>query len=95
MYGVSDDGLSICCHIHGFSPYFYVSLPVHFKTSHCGEFKSALNKAIMNDLKSNRDEISEPVLAVEIVHKLNIYGYQGDNKAPFAKITLAVPRYVK
>jgi DNA polymerase delta subunit 1 len=92
MYGVTEEGHSVCCHIHGFSPYFYVSLPENFNASHCGEFKAALNRAIMSDLKSNREEVSEPVLAIEIVYKLNIYGYHGDNKTPFAKITLAIPR---
>lgn len=92
MYGVTEDGHSLCCHIHGFSPYFYASLPEKFKPSHCGEFKVALNKAIMADLRSNREEITEPVLMVEIVYKMNIYGYHGNNKTPFAKITLAIPR---
>ncbi len=27
MFGVTDDGNSVCCHIHGFAPYFYVSAP--------------------------------------------------------------------
>ncbi|CAG7733267.1 unnamed protein product, partial [Allacma fusca] len=26
MYGVTDDGNAVCCHVHGFSPYFYVSV---------------------------------------------------------------------
>lgn len=27
LYGVTDDGLSVLAYIHGFTPYFYVSLP--------------------------------------------------------------------
>lgn len=92
MYGVTGDGRSICCHIHGFSPYFYVSLPQKFDSSLCGPFKAALNQAIIKDMRSNKLEIAEPVLMVELVQKLNIYGYAGDQKITYAKITLALPK---
>lgn len=26
-FGVTDEGVSICCHIHGFAPYFYTPAP--------------------------------------------------------------------
>jgi len=94
MFGVTEEGHSVCCHVHGFPPYFYVSLPESFQPMHCGEFKAALNKALLGDLKSNREGISEAVLAVDIVYKLNIYGYHSDTKTPFAKILLAIPRCV-
>ena len=93
MYGVTEDGHSVCCHVHGFSPYFYASVPSNFTQSHCGELKGALNRAVLADLKSNREQITEPILAIELVMKQNIYGYNGDNKIPFAKITVAIPRY--
>ena len=89
---MTEDGHSVCCHIHGFSPYFYVAVPDQFDSSPCGELKSALNSALLKDLKSNKDSTSEPVLMVELVYKINIYGYRGDKKMPFAKITLAFPR---
>ena len=92
MYGVTEDGNSVCCHIHGFTPYFYVSLPENFTAANCGAMKSALNKVMLAEGKSGKAEIAEPVLAVELVRKLNIYGYRGDEKQPFAKVTVAVPR---
>jgi DNA polymerase delta subunit 1 len=94
MYGVTEDGYSVCCHVHGFSPYFYVSLPDKFTHQHCGEFKQALNQAVLKDMKSNRDSVSEPVLMVELVYKINMYGYRGEDKTPHAKITVSVPRLV-
>lgn len=27
MFGVTDSGNSVCCHVHGFAPYFYVPAP--------------------------------------------------------------------
>jgi len=94
MYGVTQEGYSVCCHIHGFSPYFYVSLPEKCTYAHCGDLKTALNKAIMADMRSNKQDIIEPVLKVDLVQKLNIYGYHGENKTQFAKIVVAIPRYV-
>jgi hypothetical protein len=39
MYGVTMEGNSICCHVHGFSPYFFVSAPSNFANSDCHPFK--------------------------------------------------------
>ncbi|OXA50987.1 DNA polymerase delta catalytic subunit [Folsomia candida] len=94
MYGVTEDGHAICCHVHGFSPYFYVSVPEQFTSRHCGEFKQSLNQALLKDMRSSKDNVTEAVLMVELVYKINIYGYRGENKSPFAKITLAVPRLI-
>lgn len=27
-FGVTDEGFSVCCHIHGFAPYFYTPAPL-------------------------------------------------------------------
>jgi DNA polymerase delta subunit 1 len=92
MYGATEDGLSICCHVHGFAPYFYVALPNKFTLQHCGEFKKAINHAVRRDMSYTRDSVTEPVLMVELVYKINMYGYRGEDKTPFAKITVAIPR---
>lgn len=39
MFGITKEGNSICCHIHGFSPYFYVSVPETFGNNDCQPFK--------------------------------------------------------
>lgn len=39
MYGVTSDGNSVCCHVHGFSPYFFMSAPTDFTYEHCRPFK--------------------------------------------------------
>ncbi|XP_069687440.1 DNA polymerase delta catalytic subunit isoform X2 [Periplaneta americana] len=94
MYGVTMEGNSVCCHVHGFTPYFFVSAPSNFTNKDCYAFKMALNKAVMADLRSNREGIQEAVLAVELIHRLNIMGFSGDDKVPFIKITLALPRLI-
>lgn len=94
MYGVTMEGNSVCCHVHGFTPYFYVLAPSNFKEEHIKPFKDALDRAIMDDFKSNPDKIQEAVVAVELVYRQSIFGYTGDAKFPFLKISVALPKLI-
>ncbi|XP_076179052.1 DNA polymerase delta 1, catalytic subunit isoform X1 [Ptiloglossa arizonensis] len=94
MYGVTEQENSVCCHVHGFCPYLYVSAPSNFTNHHCKPFKDALNTAVLKDMRSNPQNIQEAVLAVEQVYKQNMYGYAGSEKSLFLKITVAVPRLI-
>ncbi|XP_015438316.1 PREDICTED: DNA polymerase delta catalytic subunit [Dufourea novaeangliae] len=94
MYGVTEQGNSVCCHVHGFCPYLYVSAPHNFTEQHCRPFKNALDKAILKDMRSNPENIQEAILAVERLYKQNMYGYTGNEKSLFLKITVAVPKLI-
>ncbi|XP_011645822.1 DNA polymerase delta catalytic subunit isoform X2 [Pogonomyrmex barbatus] len=94
MFGVTELGNSVCCHVHGFCPYLFVSAPPNFTNNHCRPFKEALDQAVKKDMKSNPDNIQETILAVEVVYKQSMYGYEGHNKLPFLKITVAVPKLI-
>lgn len=39
MFGVTELENSICCHVHGFCPYLFVSAPPNFTNNHCKPFK--------------------------------------------------------
>lgn len=59
MYGVTMEGNSVCCHVHGFSPYFFASAPSDFKASNCKPFKvchvfSLLTKCIKTQFFHNK-----------------------------------------
>jgi len=54
----------------------------------------ALNKAVLADLRSNKETIKEAVVAVELVQHLNLLGYNGESKMRFIRITLALPRLI-
>lgn len=58
MYGVTMEGNSVLCHIHGFVPYFYIPAPPGFDHSYCSEFLDELDKVVLNDMRSNKDNIS-------------------------------------
>ncbi|XP_076249179.1 DNA polymerase delta 1, catalytic subunit [Calliopsis andreniformis] len=94
MYGVTEGGNSVCCHVHGFCSYLYVAAPHNFTEHHCRPFRDALDKAILKDMRSNPDNIQEAVLAVERVYKRNMYGYGGTMKSLFLKITVALPKLI-
>ncbi|XP_066276800.1 DNA polymerase delta catalytic subunit-like [Branchiostoma lanceolatum] len=94
MFGVTMEGNSVVCHVHGFSPYFYVPAKPEFKAEHCAQFRDALNKVVLNDMRSNKDNVKQAVLAVEMMERENMYGFHGNQKLSFLRITVALPRLI-
>lgn len=94
VFGVTMDGNSVCCHVHGFAPYFYIGAPAGFDHTHCHPFKEALDKIVIGDMRSNRENLQEAVLEVSIVQAQSMFGYHGEDKFSFIKITLALPRLI-
>lgn len=92
MFGVTMDGNSVCCHVHGFSPYMYIAAPKGFDSSDLKPFREALNKAVLADMRSNKVNLQEAILEVIIVERQSLMGYHGEEKYPFIKITLALPK---
>lgn len=56
--------------------------------------QNALNRVLLDDMKSNRERITDPVLAVEVVQRESIYGYHGNQSSQFLRLTLALPRLI-
>uniref|UniRef100_A0A671S975 DNA polymerase n=1 Tax=Sinocyclocheilus anshuiensis TaxID=1608454 RepID=A0A671S975_9TELE len=94
MFGVTDSGNSVCCHVHGFAPYFYVPAPNGFINAHLAEFQRELNSAVLKDMRSNKDNIAVTVLAVDITKKESMYHYHGNKPLDFLRITMAMPRLI-
>lgn len=95
MFGVTMDGNSVCAHVHGFLPYFYVRAPSEsFTVEHCDVFRHTLNSAVLGDMRSNKDGITQAVYAVELCKKCSMYGFHFNKLYPFLKITVAVPKLV-
>ena len=95
MYGVTMEGNSVCAHIHGFLPYFYVPAPSEFFTNgDCDTLRCALNDAVLGDMRSNKDGITQAVYAVELHKKCSMLGFHFNKFFPFLKITVATPKLV-
>lgn len=94
MCGVTMQGNSVMAHVHGFAPYFFIPAPQNFKKEHCQEFKQALNQAVLKDMRSNKEDVKEAILAVEATQKESIYGFHENRKLMFLKITVALQRLI-
>ncbi|KAG1144643.1 hypothetical protein G6F37_008865 [Rhizopus arrhizus] len=83
LYGVTQEGNSVLCHVKGFYPYFYFPAPVGFQRSHLASLKQSLSTAVgFGNIIDN----------VDIVMKQSIYGYQGDVKTPYIRVTVYDPK---
>jgi len=94
MFGVTMEGNSVCCHVHGFHPYIYLPTPSGINKDNLSTFRKALNKALIDDIKNNSFNIIDAVLNCELVQKSTIYGFQGNKMSSFIKITLAIPKLI-
>lgn len=94
MYGVTMDGNSVCCHVHGFTPFFYVTVPMNFTESTCNEMKITLNRAVLEDMRSNKDSIKEAVLEVRLVKAKSLMYYKGDDDITLARVSVALPKLI-
>lgn len=54
----------------------YVQAPLGFKRENLHDFRTSLNHAVLADLKSNKENINNAVLNVEIMSKSNLYQFQ-------------------
>jgi len=93
IFGVTRQQNSVCCHVHGFAPYMYVTVPAQFEAGQCKPFQDALNKSMIADSKS-KNEVQQMVLEVELMMRESMYGFHENKKASFLKITVALPRSI-
>ena len=90
------EGNSVCAHIHGFMPYFFVPAPNEsFSSADCADFKRALSEAIVSDSRTSaKDGVTSPVVSVEMVQKCSMYGFHWNKLFKFLQVTLALPKYL-
>jgi DNA polymerase delta subunit 1 len=89
LYGVTAEGNSVLCKVHGFLPYFFVQAPQHFDYADCDYFRAYFNSALLESSTKHK----EPVLKVEVCYKKSIFGYT-EELSPFLRVTMAVPKLV-
>jgi DNA polymerase delta subunit 1 len=86
LFGVTDDGHSVLLHVTDFKHYLYVAAPVNFGTKDCEPFKAHLETTLAQH--------SPAIFSVQMVMRENMYGFQGNQKSPYLKITVTDPKFI-
>lgn len=88
LYGVDEEGHSVLAHVHGFSPYFWMSLPAGFEAgTDEGSLRVALDERVRESARGQK--VPTYVLSVETHERTCIMGYQSSPKL-YAKVTVAL-----
>ena len=79
-------GHSVLLHVTDFLHYLYVAAPVSFTKSDCDGFRNYLDTQLAQHQPA--------VHSVQIVMRENLFGFQGNQKSPYLKITVTDPKYI-
>ncbi|KAL5336422.1 DNA polymerase family B-domain-containing protein [Aspergillus crustosus] len=86
LFGVTELGQSVLLHVTGFQHYLYIAAPVGFTKDDCDPYRSFLESKI--------GQFPPVVQSVQITMRENIYGFQGNKKSYYLKITVTEPRHI-
>ncbi|XP_077213499.1 DNA polymerase delta catalytic subunit-like [Tasmannia lanceolata] len=92
IFGVTREGHSVCCHVHGFEPYFYISCPPGMGPDDISRFHQIL-EARMREVNRN-SKVPKFIIRIQMVQKRSIMYYQQQHSHPFLKIVVALPTMV-
>ena len=73
-------------HVTDFLHYLYVAAPTNFVRTDCEPFKAYLETKLAQN--------SPAIHSVQIVMRENLFGFQGNQKNPYLKITVTDPKYI-
>lgn len=66
--------------------YLYVAAPVSFTPQDCDAFKAYLETSLAQHQPA--------IYSVQMVLRENLYGFQGNQKSPYLKITVTDPKFI-
>ncbi|KAL2498566.1 DNA polymerase delta catalytic subunit [Abeliophyllum distichum] len=92
IFGVTKEGHSVCCHVHGFEPYFYINCPPGMGPDDISHFHQALEGRMREANRNNK--VPKFVRSIELVQRRSIMYYQQQSSQPFLKIVVALPTMV-
>ena len=94
LFGVTQSGTSVLCHIHNFLSYFYIPT---WSTFNPATDLPVLGDALNAELRGQRGAdkgLSRPILGLEVVQKQSLWGYHFLTAAPFIKVIVGIPALV-
>ncbi|KAK4546359.1 DNA-directed DNA polymerase delta [Oleoguttula mirabilis] len=86
LFGVTETGYSVLLHVTDFMHYLYVAAPVSFTKNDCEHYKTFL--------ESNMAQHQPAIYSVQMVLRENLFGFQGNQKSPYLKITATDPKFI-
>ncbi|EXJ84185.1 DNA polymerase delta subunit 1 [Capronia epimyces CBS 606.96] len=86
MFGVSETGHSILLHVTDFLHYLYVPAPISFQRQDVEGYKAYL--------ESQLAQHQPAIHSVQMVLRENLFGFQGNQKSPYLKVTVTEPKYI-
>ncbi|XP_028123065.1 DNA polymerase delta catalytic subunit isoform X1 [Camellia sinensis] len=92
IFGVTREGHSACCHVHGFEPYFYISCPPGMGPDDISHFHQILEGRMREANRNNR--VPKIVRRIEMVQRRSIMYYQQQDSQPFLRIVVALPTMI-
>ncbi|KAJ5479707.1 hypothetical protein N7530_005216 [Penicillium desertorum] len=84
LFGVTEAGQSVCLHVTGFEHYLYIAAPVSFTKADCDPYKHFLEQKLGQSFTA--------ISSVQLTMRENIYGFQGNQKSYYIKITVTEPK---
>lgn len=86
LFGVTEAGHSVLLHVTDFLHYLYIAAPISFTKNDCEPFKMFL--------ETTMGQHAAAIHSVQMVLRENIFGFQGNTKSPYLKITVTDPKYI-
>lgn len=86
LFGVTEAGHSVLLHVTDFLHYLYVAAPISFTPNDCEGFKAFL--------ETHLAQHQPAIHSVQMVMRENLYGFQGNQKSPYLKVTVTDPRSI-
>ncbi|KAJ5611815.1 DNA polymerase delta catalytic subunit [Penicillium herquei] len=86
LFGVTEAGQSVLLHVTGFQHYLYIAAPAGFTKEDCNPYRAFL--------ESKLAQHGRVIEFVEVTLRENIYGFQGNQKSWYLKITVADPKHI-
>ena len=93
MYGVTGDGHSVCCHIHGFTPYFWTVPPADMTEKDIPAWQQALEAQLAGSRAKSRIDVAIPQVQL-VPEKQSLLGYHFNRKQNMLKVYTTMPNIV-
>ncbi|KAI9793911.1 MAG: DNA-directed DNA polymerase delta [Peltula sp. TS41687] len=86
LFGVTENGHSVLLHVTDFAHYLYIAAPVSFTKSDLRPFEAYL--------EAQMTTFEPAIQSVQMVLRENLFGFQGNMRSPYLKITVTDPKHI-